>query len=525
MPTATTLAAAFTLAAATHATPLPDPSPLEQGISATYTFQFFSDHSSNPYAQNMSPFGAGRAPVSGDDLNRLADLLTLDDDQRELARGMADELEDEKRLINVRFTEASADARAHHAIPGNNNWAEVQRLQREARQQRDQQINQLSDNFYTELRLMLTPEQEARWRFVELDRQRDRQLAPGATLFAESADPVALADSLNLPNEPAERIRPILDQYLNQLEPLLRNRTRLATQLAERAIEQQEKQQSLWQNPELRQNPELLQQRQAEMQSESEDIGNLAIDTLRAGARIAQLNRRTLDRLTEALSPDHAEPLEQAIENLAETRAYGFADSSPTANRFGQQFFGADSRPGQVFALLLPEDTDEEDRFGRNAFPDEMKENLSSNQLELVNQIESLVEELAGTGFAPGMMSTAGADTLTEQQREQLRQIRDDFQARHQRLKDQIERESRADNDPDNPAPQILVNTGRGTVHLQRVFDDPQEQMAAFQNAQSGQDNERLTELMQQRIELEQDTINQIRQVLTIKQREAIANF
>jgi len=81
--------------------------------------------------------------------------------------------------------------------------------------------------------------------------------------------------------------------------------------------------------------------------------------------------------------------------------------------------------------------------------------------------------------------------------------------------------------DLDGKPATLAINTTRGTVTLSRIFEsDEHGQIDAHTDIHTAQqEDEELAELPERSVELEQRFIDQVRAVLTVQQRQTIANF
>lgn len=499
---------------------LPEPGPFESPIPAdAYQMSGFS-------SSGVGGWNTASERVTADDIDRLVLLLGLSDDQAQLAREMAVEMERGFRELQIERRETQADMNALQRT--GQDWGEIQRRQAERGAEFRDRAQQIEDTCYTELRLVLTAEQDALWDAVERDRLRDKHLRRGALVDGERYDPVALADSLDLDEAARARVAPVLHAYLEELEPLLTARVRTAERLSERAQHINQQQQSLWSNPNSEQDWEARQARLDELEAEKRSLGSTFAELHGQCLRIAELNRRTYPDLEAALSPEHAGALTEAVESVG-TRGRG---DGADARRFGRMDMGGSlySRAAMIFERLPLEDAQNNEESEDDGFrmPEEMRSGLNDEQLVLVEQIEGLVQQLYETGFDEGMgMPSGPVEGLTDAQKESLLAIKERFDRDYQRLESEMRRVTGADevNEPELP-PYASVTTDMGTLSLMHTASENSMHAVHRMHGPEGQEQyEKMQDVQRRMTEIDQRVIDQVRALLTLDQREALAGI
>lgn len=87
---------------------------------------------------------------------------------------------------------------------------------------------QVGNEFFENVKAVLSPDQLAKWPAFERDRRRDAQLHVGAFYAGEAVDVIELISDLNLEPAQVAAIQPLIDSYAIELDGLLQQRVRAA---------------------------------------------------------------------------------------------------------------------------------------------------------------------------------------------------------------------------------------------------------------------------------------------------------
>ncbi len=154
------------------------------------------------------------APVNSRDLDKYAQILSLDKDQTDALSALLDAHQQE-------FNEAAKSARE-----------KFEKLREEAREARDPEVwrqmgtqmetfrkarQKMEDSFFADFKAVLTPEQTQK--FPKIERQRRREQTIGRGLMSgERVDLIRTVDELKLPADQLAQVQPTLDLYETDLD-------------------------------------------------------------------------------------------------------------------------------------------------------------------------------------------------------------------------------------------------------------------------------------------------------------------
>lgn len=236
--------------------------------------------------------GAGGLSVSGEQFERYAGVLGLDDVQRELA----------DELYSMFVGELSRLSEAH--------MERISALRAEFEESRDHSVfiekmpavleeltagrEAATTALFDDLQLLLTPEQEARWPAFERARRRD-VLLPQGSMSGESVDLVRLASDLKI-ERADDGVGPILDAYEKELDRALLEREKLGDAMA-----------SLRGGPggfDLEKMMEQAEERRA------------------VSMKVRGINQSFYERLVSGLGPEQSEALSEAFQSASFPQVY-----------------------------------------------------------------------------------------------------------------------------------------------------------------------------------------------------------
>ncbi len=423
-----------------------------------------------------------RSPIAQRDVERYAEWLDLSPDQRAAVEDLTAALVERCLAAWVRFAERRQDAQQQAMVE--NDWQSMQtragELAAEHADQRDRHI----DTFFQDLRLFLSPDQEAAWPRVERHRRRAETLTAYASADGEGLDLIAVVDALAL--DPADRqpLDPALRDYEVRLDALLETRNRRAEALGEKAADFETTKQSMYagwgKDGEVDDKKmQEIQDFQAEQHDRQRDLVADALHVHDAGQRIAALNHEYIDTLTP-LIPDHAREDWRASLDAPVRSLYDWAK--------GYQ----QNRAGRVIDMMRDIE-------------------------QHVSMIEYQTRAWAGddSPFNEWAVFARTVEPLTPDQRDQLDRIREDLEREIDRLTPEDER-------PDDPRGSFIrVPTPRGALTIARAGEDHQHLYNPWQGDQSEEAKERRRAIMQANI----DALERVRRVLTLKQRALAAQM
>lgn len=163
-------------------------------------------------------------PVTRDHLKQYARVLGLSADQLAAAELLVDAAIQQHTLAKVEMTEKLGDLRAEAAESGD--WHILMDEMPPVREKYAAAREKIEKDFFDDLKLLLTPDQETKWDAVERTHRRLTTIGQGA-LAGECVDLVALCGALDPPADVQEKLAPILDRYELELDRALVDRNAL----------------------------------------------------------------------------------------------------------------------------------------------------------------------------------------------------------------------------------------------------------------------------------------------------------
>lgn len=193
----------------------------------------------------MGGFMGGREPfeppVNSADLEKYAAILNLTPEQKEAARALLDaamaEFQPAAKAARDKVEELRAEFRETRDPSVWQGMGEIMREYRTAR-------NSVERTFMSDIQVLLSDEQAARWPTVERTHRRDRTIGRGL-MSGERVDLIAIVDGMGLSEGEKSALAPVLDQYAADLDRELIKRNEVYDEGEQRGME-------IWQDPEAR---------------------------------------------------------------------------------------------------------------------------------------------------------------------------------------------------------------------------------------------------------------------------------
>ncbi|MEQ8843980.1 MAG: hypothetical protein RIB58_03920 [Phycisphaerales bacterium] len=266
-------------------------------------------------------FGGAEGPrVGREQMERYAELLELDETQREIAQMMLEDYIDGVQTAMDQMREAAQQARQEFEETRDRSaFADL----REMGEQTQERAQALEDQLMGDLRSMLTPEQEARWASVERAHRRLTTL-PRGLMSGERVDLFEIVRGLELEGAAADEAQAVLGDYELALDRALMARN----DMYEKGIE-------------------LFRSRDFEaLQSHFEDAREASI-------RVRDTHRTFARRLEAVLPAEKLEAMETAVRRASFPSVYRENRSDRAmAAVMGIEGLSEDQR-GQIEAITL----------------------------------------------------------------------------------------------------------------------------------------------------------------------------
>ena len=426
----------------------------------------------------MGSFGGPSEPITRRQLDRYADILRLDDTQREQAQLLREALLDQHLETWVRFAEKQADAQ--HSARYNQDWQSMQAEMEKLAEERRKETERFMDTLLEDLSLLLSREQLDRMDQLEQARRREETLTKWACTDDETFDLIAVVDTLDLDEADMEPLRPMLDDYASTLDSALASRNRHLETVAEAYRDYTEAQEGQWSSD---MDADEMMKRQEDMVKAQQDVVSAAKQARSFGERVGAINRRYAELIVDHL-PSYAR---EEFEDLTDTSV---DDNDPWRNVMG----GHVRSKMMIQTLRNMEST----ITAMNTWISAGGGEMASNYARLARQVQPL-----------------SVDQLDE-----LELIEEDLERELEALED--ERPNRQQPDADSS---FSVGGPAGRINLTKVDpNDPSSySKAAFAGMMGGGDEDAMQDWMEQRAEVDERYITRIRDTLTIHQRAIIA--
>lgn len=422
-------------------------------------------------------FTPSSLPISQRDLDSIADALSLDDTQKTFIDEQLDTLRSRHRQAWVTFAEERSDAQ--HASRTSQDYGAMQSRTNTLIAEFRAEQNQLIEQFFADTQLVLTRDQEDLWPRVEMDRRRITTLVKYACFDDEAVDLVAVASALDISDETRAELQPILDRYAQTLDPVLVARNRKAADLGKSLRELEEERMLAYARPDpMNFDPAEMEKLQLKINERQLKAVDDALDVRKAAARVRDVNREFMREIEKHLP-------EQALEQWSKA-------TDVKANRSPFAFMDAGSRATMMIKYI---------------------ENLDQMTTAFETQMSLWAEE---ESMADYVLLLRAVEPLTRSQRDQIEDVRLEHEAEIARLDARFgNKQAQPDDEPDN----ISIPTPDGTLSLMRIRE------GGAPNHNWRQPHQQDPEELEARSDLDQQTIDRLRKILTLNQRALVAQF
>lgn len=170
--------------------------------------------------------------VNSRDLERYSDVLGLNADQRAVVRELFGGYQEQYRAFAEKAREDLANMRGRmegergQREGGGRGMGEAFNAIRETFTRLREERERMERTFFEDVRVILTPEQEALWPRVERMRRRETTMERGL-MAGENVDLLRLVERLNLPSDLRQQLAGTLEQYEVELDRALVERNRV----------------------------------------------------------------------------------------------------------------------------------------------------------------------------------------------------------------------------------------------------------------------------------------------------------
>jgi hypothetical protein len=422
-------------------------------------------------AQDVWSFTPNTLPISDRQIEALTEDLALDADQQAVIDDLLGALRVRHRQAWVAFAESRSDAQ--HAMNASRDYGAQQTKLTDLAAAFNDEQKSVVETFFNDVRLILTPEQEKAWPRVEIDRRRTATLVQYASYNDEAIDLVAIVDALDISDDTRADLAPILDRYVQTLDPILDARNRKLEALGAK-LRDIEKLRAKTMSPGPEFDEEMMRAYQ-EIEEQGRKVIPDALEARRACARVRDVNREFKREVEEHLPPGALEDWNKATTFDLNQNRFPWMNQSRAENMF----------------------------------------NTLENLDQMRNTFEMQASMYENSGMGEYVSLIRAVEPMSPSQLDQLERIKE----RHESRIDRLERENKpaARHDDEDPS-FIQVRTPDGTLTLTRIAEDA-NQMGGFWPGMPNDD----PELAKKRNEIEQQTIDEIRDILTINQRAIVA--
>jgi hypothetical protein len=476
MPSALVVASAGVIA--------PTATVVQQASAQNWQFAGWSESDEDMYGFGFMM--GGTAPITARDLRMYTDVLGLDDMQMEIMREAFDDFSRSYNYEWVLFSEARSDAQ--NASEASDDWQKVQEQYTSLKETFDEKVDRLEEQFIGDLRLVLSGEQLEKWDLLEREQRRAKTLAKYASYPDEKVDIVACVQALELSDETKRELETILEDYRTQMDLVLVSRNRKADQVGKRAMAADEIEID-YESIDY-ENPVAMEAAYAEYNKAREQLVPLGLELRQACARVREVNVQFRRRVEERLPADQIEEFTK------------IARPKPESDMWSMMY-GGYSRAKMMIGLL-----------------ENIEMYIASAQMQADMWGESDNDEMAIY-----LRRMREVQPLTESQRQQLAQIKADYEAGSESIRARYatkKTDSQTDDDPDY----IQMPTPHGTLSLRRVTEGEEEE-AVYGGMYGGMygmgGEEPNMEQQREQSELDQQIIDRLRAIMTIEQRALMA--
>ncbi|TVQ83235.1 MAG: hypothetical protein EA380_00155, partial [Phycisphaeraceae bacterium] len=457
---------------------------------ANAEWQFARSHD-HPYEEFFSEPGL---PLAYANLEHYASTLDLTQEQRDFIKDRYKALIVGYMERWVDLAERRTDARFLAIPSAEAEYSDAETIMRSRLRQfrvEEQRLAQeIRKALLDDLQLILTPEQRDRWSIYERESLRRETLAKYAIFDDERYDLIEITEKLDLSSEDREKIADILEEYAQAIHPLITMRNARIDAVASvhdefmNELDRFNKAYSELTPNDQERGRQLARQYVERRREIAQSLTTEAVAARRASERLRDTNIRFRNDLLNILP----EPTHKALT----------PKGRPQTTRAVVDF--SHSRAEQLLSVLM----------NAEAATLILESSISMYALD-PNMSQSEI-----SGMREWLLLVRSADPITNDQRRQLRRIED---RRQQRREAVLARDSslrnRVDNRP-NPDITFSIPTPHGRLVFRRGGSAPQL---------SEREQARMQEIRTQLHRIEQDAVDEIRAILTARQRMAVATF
>lgn len=458
----------------------------------------------NTVSQGMYETGVA-PPLTRAQVTTWSDALALDPDQLDLLFSLQADAENAFRLGMLEYREAASDEQAVAQIT--EDWDAYTKATNEVTVAADRLRIQIANETMDELKLILSPDQEARWPLLEQAERRVRVLSAQSTEPYFNLD-ITSAISASVETEfVSAALTEMLERYTRDLDVLITPLDAAMTSLASQIRENDEASKQMWSKSQ--DGTEVVwEEVKAEQERNERAIVDQCMRVHDLCVRIAAHNKRAFDEALSLLDPASAEALS------AHAARYQPASGTPGGwNEQANSLFN--SRSVIAFRSLLPNDeygAQQQSMFGGVSFDQMMRFQLRA--MELARSEFPEIAEQWGS-----FMPVAAAD-LSDEQQARIRQLRDSFDQARSSIETRYARSLRPASESKQEN-RLVVPAGTGAVYLARgrEAEDPWGKSSGDSNDDS------LSAYREAMLDLDQTTLDQLRAMLTPEQRLSLISF
>ncbi len=235
--------------------------------------------------------------IDSQEIEKYKDLLVLDAEQLDAARQLQQAYVAELAKLGEKVREITDAAREEFRQTRDGSvWRDLRGVVEKFSEQRDA----LTASTLSDLRLLLTPEQDARWTDVEQFRRRRHDLVQGASLSGEGVDLIALTEGAEIPEASRAAVDTLLAQYAGELDRAILERDRARTKLSDAQAAEEAGRGDL----------------------SREDAQRFFEDIKDKGAAIRDLNRRYVRQIESEVGGDSSVRIEVAFQQASFPRVF-----------------------------------------------------------------------------------------------------------------------------------------------------------------------------------------------------------
>ncbi len=418
-------------------------------------------------------------PIKAAQMDHYAKVLGMDEAQLMMAQELHTGFRDQYMREWLTYAESASDAQSLAMMT--QDWQAMQTEASERRATFQKSVDERTESLLSDIRLLLTQEQEANWSRLERDRRRERYLPSMSDNGVRAMDLVAMADLLGLDDAERASLNTMLEVYASELDGALVSYISKADALDDK-IDRYEKRQGEMMKLYEGDQPDMekimeVQQDFAELGSQ---LSTLTLALHKESQRVLDVNRRHTAALAREI-PSHAK----------------------------SEFERMTTRPAQN---ANPWMSGEFSRYKRSVT---FLENIEQMRTAYEAQFRAMDN---GSGAFEGIFQMMRAvEPLSEDQKREVELITADYESEMDAIRKEAARKAGRAADEDEQR-MITVPTPRGNVTLYKMGEN------GWGGAwMGGGDGEQDEETQKRKAEIDQESIDRLRAILTFYQRAAIA--